>query len=39
MTIPKVLIIEDNEQNLYMMKYLLEKGGFEVATATTGQDA
>lgn len=38
MTLPKALIIEDNEQNLYMMKYLLENGGFEVATATTGKE-
>ncbi len=38
MTAPKVLIIEDNEQNLYMMKYLLESGGFEVASATTGRE-
>ena len=38
MTPPKVLIIEDNEQNLYLMQYLLEKAGFEVAAAATGLD-
>ena len=37
MTAPKVLIIEDNEQNMYLMKYLLEMNGFEVVSATTGQ--
>jgi CheY-like chemotaxis protein len=31
-----VLIIEDNEQNLYLMRFLLEKNGFEVIDATTG---
>lgn len=33
----RILIIEDNEQNLYMMTYLLEKSGFEVKSATTGR--
>lgn len=32
-----VLIIEDNEQNLYLMRFLLEKGGFRVADARTGR--
>lgn len=32
------LIIEDNEQNLYMMKYLLEGGGFRVVSAASGRD-
>ena len=31
-----VLIIEDNEQNLYLMRFLLEKNGFVVAEATDG---
>jgi CheY-like chemotaxis protein len=31
-----VLIIEDNEQNLYLMRFLLEKNGFIVADATDG---
>ncbi len=31
-----LLIIEDNQQNYYMMKYLLEKGGFRVAGAADG---
>jgi CheY-like chemotaxis protein len=31
-----VLIIEDNEQNLYLMRFLLEKNGFSVIDATEG---
>lgn len=31
-----VLIIEDNEQNLYLMHFLLENNGFIVADATDG---
>lgn len=33
----KLLIIEDNEQNYYMMKFLLEKKGFEVIGAENGK--
>ncbi|MGD0278489.1 MAG: response regulator [Smithella sp.] len=33
---PVVLIIEDNEQNLYLMRFLLEKYGFAVVEATDG---
>lgn len=32
-----LLIIEDNEQNLYLMRYLLEKNGFEVVGAPDGR--
>ncbi len=32
-----ILIIEDNEQNLYLMRFLLEKNGFSVAEATNGE--
>jgi CheY-like chemotaxis protein len=35
-TRPLVLVIEDNEQNLYLMRFLLEKSGFEVASARDG---
>lgn len=31
-----ILIIEDNEQNLYLMQFLLERHGFSVASALTG---
>lgn len=33
-----LLIIEDNEQNYYMMRFLLEKNGFLVMGATNGRD-
>jgi two-component system, cell cycle response regulator DivK len=33
-----VLIIEDNEQNLYLMHFLLEKNGFTVVEARNGQE-
>lgn len=32
-----VLIIEDNEQNMYMMRFLLEKNGFTVVGAMDGK--
>jgi len=34
---PVVLVIEDNEQNLYLMRFLLEKNGFTVMEATDGE--
>ncbi len=33
-----VLIIEDNEQNLYLMKYLLEARGYRTMTARDGHE-
>ncbi len=33
-----ILIIEDNEQNLYLMRFLLEKHGFRVVEARDGQE-
>jgi CheY-like chemotaxis protein len=33
----KILVIEDNEQNLYLVKYILEKWGYETIAATDGQ--
>jgi CheY-like chemotaxis protein len=35
---PSVLVIEDNEQNLYLMRFLLEKNGFAVTEARDGQE-
>jgi two-component system cell cycle response regulator DivK len=32
-----ILIIEDNEQNLYLMRFLLEKHGFAIADARSGR--
>ncbi len=34
----KILIIEDNEQNLYLATFLLEQGGYEVITARSGPE-
>lgn len=34
----QILIIEDNEDNLYLMKFLLEKGGLEVLIAKSGAE-
>jgi CheY-like chemotaxis protein len=33
-----LLIIEDNEQNFYMMRFLLEKNGFNVIGAENGRE-
>lgn len=37
MTKKKILIIEDNEQNLYLATFLLEKRGYNVVQARNGQ--
>ncbi|MGD9675716.1 MAG: response regulator [Candidatus Bipolaricaulia bacterium] len=34
----KALIVEDNEQNLYLMSYLLRKNGFDVVAARDGRE-
>ncbi|MFA5182068.1 MAG: response regulator [Syntrophales bacterium] len=34
----KVLVIEDNEQNLYLVKFILEKHGYEVCEARDGRE-
>jgi CheY-like chemotaxis protein len=33
-----ILVIEDNEQNLYLMRFLLEKHGFEIVEARDGRE-
>ena len=33
-----ILIIEDNEQNLYLVTFILEKHGYEVLQARTGAE-
>lgn len=35
---PRVLLIEDNEQNRYLASFLLESNGFEVACAPDGSE-
>jgi len=34
----RILIIEDNEQNMYLLTFLLEKSGFEIIQARNGRD-
>lgn len=34
---PKVLVIEDNEQNLYLITFILQKHGYEVLQARDGR--
>jgi two-component system cell cycle response regulator DivK len=35
---PKILVIEDNEQNLYLVTFILEKHGYEVVPARDGRE-
>ena len=35
---PKILVIEDNEQNLYLITFILEKRGYEVVQARDGRE-
>lgn len=35
---PKILVIEDNEQNLYLITFILEKHNYEVIQARDGQE-
>jgi CheY-like chemotaxis protein len=34
----KILVIEDNEQNMYLVTFILKKAGFEVIQAYNGND-
>jgi len=34
---PRVLLVEDNENNRYLARYLLERAGFEVEVAVDGR--
>ena len=34
----KILVIEDNEQNLYLVKFIMEKNGCEVIAARDGRE-
>jgi CheY-like chemotaxis protein len=36
---PHVLLVEDNQDNQNLMKFLLERSGFRVSTANTGLEA
>jgi CheY-like chemotaxis protein len=35
----KILIVEDNEKNLYLMSFILTKNGYEVIKCGTGEEA
>jgi len=35
---PKILVIEDNEQNMYLATFILEKHGYEVVQARDGRE-
>ncbi len=35
---PRILIIEDNKNNLYLLTFIMEKGGYEVIQARTGRE-
>jgi two-component system, cell cycle response regulator DivK len=34
----KILIVEDNEKNLYLAKFMLQRAGYEVIEATNGKE-
>lgn len=34
----RILVVEDNENNLYLMKFILEKNGYTVIVANTGEE-
>ncbi len=35
----KILVIEDNEQNLYLVTFILQQQGYEVVPARSGEEA
>ena len=35
---PKILVIEDNEQNMYLVTFILEKHGYHVVQAWDGRE-
>ncbi len=35
----RILVVEDNEANLYLTRFLLEKSGYEVVAAVDGKTA
>ena len=36
---PRVLVVEDNDMNMQLVEYLLEQGGYDLAKATSGEEA
>jgi CheY-like chemotaxis protein len=39
MTISRILIVDDNEKNIYLLLALLQGNGYEVVTSPHGADA
>ena len=35
----KILIVEDNEKNMYLISFILKKNGYEVIEATSGEQS
>ena len=35
----RVLVVEDNEMNMQLVEFLLEKGGYEIVKAASGEEA
>jgi CheY-like chemotaxis protein len=35
----RILVVEDNEKNMYLMSFILTKGGYEVIKCGTGEEA
>lgn len=35
----KILIVEDNEKNMYLISFILKKNGYEVIEAWTGEES
>jgi len=35
----KVLVVEDNDMNMQLVEYLLEEGGYQIAKASSGEEA
>ena len=35
----RILVVEDNEMNMQLVEFLLEKGGYEIVKATSGEEA
>jgi CheY-like chemotaxis protein len=39
MAAQKILVVEDNDMNMQLVEYLLEEGGYEIAKASSGEEA
>jgi len=35
----KILVVEDNEKNMYLISFILKKSGYEVIEATSGEES